>query len=102
MRQQRGSTPEDETNSLRKRPFDNVGCLHAVMHVHSLTTFRSTPTSQSMLSQDFDDDDMPNVVWMESPKGENNANSQQVYMRTGSMPSAKCMQCCNYSQFSAV
>jgi len=25
---------------------------------------------QSMLSQDFDDDDMPNVVWVESPKAD--------------------------------
>ena len=36
----------------------------------------SLAASQTMLSDDFEDEDMPNVVWAASPKGEQ--NSQQV------------------------
>ena len=42
----------------------------------SASCFPSLAASQTMLSDDFEDEDMPNVVWAASPKGEQ--NSQQV------------------------
>lgn len=52
---------------------------HRGRKVHFKSDFIPHAPLQSMLSQDFDDDEMPNVVWVDSPKADPHQGSQQVF-----------------------